>query len=100
MSGGLLDRVEVEADEESGPKVEVESPKIRDASEEPTVSLASESEDAGDSMEGLMGRTFMAILLAIIAPFFVVMWLGISILDSLMPLILLAESPEVGYGSV
>ena len=90
MSGGLLDRVEVEADEEPEPEVDVESPKIRDASEEPTVSLASESEGTGDSMEGLMGRTFMAILLAIIAPFFVVMWLGISILDSLMPLILLA----------
>ncbi len=78
MSGGLLDRVDVEADEEPEPEAE-----------ETTVSVAAVSEDVGGSMDGLMGRTFMAILLTIIAPFFLVMWLGMSILDTLLPLILL-----------
>ena len=78
MSGGLLDRVDVEADEKPEPEVE-----------EATVSVASVSDDTGSSMDGLLGRTFMAISLTIIAPFFLVMWLGVSILDSLMPIILL-----------
>ena len=81
MSGGLLDRVEVEADEEPELKVE-----------ETTVSEAPISEDVGGSMEGLLGRTFTAILATIVVPFFLVMWFDEYIpisLNALMPLILL-----------